>query len=507
MKKTKILALGALAAAVALGLTLILSSACSKSGRTEGTRAGTPQAAAQAAYNCPMHPTYRADKPGDCPICGMKLVPVAKEGAEPQAPAPKKKVMYRSTMMPNEVSDKPGKDSMGMEMVPFEVEEKPASQPQAKPKKKTMYRSTMIPGEVSDKPGKDSMGMEMVPFEVEEGGGTAAVSGRIAVKISPERQQLIGVKTAVLGLQSIRRTIRAVGRVAYAEPRVGYVNLKFDGWVENLYVDRTGQQVRKGDPLLDIYSPELVAAQQEYLLAVKARNTLGHSGESLLRAAKEKLELWDIRDAQLADLERAGQVKKTLTLYAPLAGFVIEKSVLRGQKVMAGENLFKIADLSRVWVLGDVYEYELPFLKTGQDVTITLSAFPGEEFRGTVSFIYPYLNPETRTNTIRVEVPNPGFRLKPEMYANLSIQEDAGRKLAVPADAIITSGQETFAFVDKGDGILEPRKVVLGVKGADFYEVRSGLAEGEKVVTSANFLIDSESSLKAALQQMTRTSK
>ncbi len=510
MNTQKTSALGGLAAASALGLLLVLSPACSKADRSPGGQAVKAASTESAKeYNCPMHPTYRSEKPGDCPVCGMKLVPAEKTASASAPPASKKKTMYRSTMNPNEISDKPGKDSMGMDRIPFEVEEggqAAGPTPKTAPRKKTMYRSTMNPSEISDKPGKDSMGMDMVPFEVEEGGQAQTVSGRVTVRISPERQQLIGVKTAILGIQSIRRTARVVGRVAYAEPRVAFVNLKFDGWVESLHVDRMGQQVRKGEALLDIYSPELVAAEEEYLLAVKARNTLGDAGSSLLRAAREKLEFWDIPDEQLAELERTGKARRTLTIYAPLAGFVIEKNVLRGQKVMAGENLFKIADLSRVWVLGDVYEYELPFLKTGQDVAMTLAAFPGEEFHGAIAFIYPYLNPETRTNTIRVDVANPGYRLKPEMYANLSIQEDLGRRLAVPVDAIISSGQESFAFVDRGDGYLEPRRVRLGAKGADVYEVLSGLTEGEKVVTSANFLVDSESSLKAALQQMTQGS-
>jgi Cu(I)/Ag(I) efflux system membrane fusion protein len=372
--------------------------------------------------------------------------------------------------------------------------------------KRVMYRSTMNPAEVSDKPGKDSMGMDMVPFEVEEGVQAASVSGRIAVKITPERQQLIGVKTVILKVQPIDRQVRAVARVAYAEPNVAWVNLKFDGWVENLFVDSTGRLVKKGDALLDIYSPELVAAEQEYLLAARARNTLGDSGQSILKAAREKLRLWDISDEQVATLERTGEAKRTVTLYAPISGFVIEKNILRGQRIMAGENLYKIADLSRVWILGDVYEYELPFIRTGQDVTITLPSFPGEQFHGTITFIYPYLNAETRTNTIRVEVANPSFRLKPEMFATLDIREDYGAKLAVPTDAIVNAGEKSIAFVDRGDGYLEPREVRLGVKGSGFYEVLAGLAAGEKVVTSANFLVDSESSMKAALQQMTQGS-
>jgi RND family efflux transporter MFP subunit len=506
MKTGKILRFGSIAAVAALGLILLGSFSCSK-----GNQAGTPQGQSAVGnkssageettqYTCPMHPTYISDKPGDCPICGMKLVPIEKEKTSAVQPPPKKKILYKSTMNPAEISNKPGKDSMGMDMVPFEVEEKPVV------KKKILYKSTMNPAEISEKPGKDSMGMEMVPFEVEEGGETPAVAGRIAVRITPERQQLIGVKTETLKIRPIQRLIRAVGRVDYAEPRVALVNLKFDGWVEKLYVDATGRLVKKGEALLDIYSPDLVAAQQEYLLAVRAKNTLGDSGQPLLKASREKLKLWDISDEQLANLERTGEARRTLTLHAPVSGFVIEKSVLSGQKVMAGENLYKIADLSRVWILGDIYEYELPFVKTGQEARITLPSYPGEAFAGTITYIYPYLMPETRTNRIRIEVANPSFKLKPEMFATLEIQENYGAKLAIPVDAVIAAGAKSVAFVDRGDGYLEPREVKLGVQGEGFYEVLAGVAEGEKVVTSANFLVDSESSLKAALQQLTQGS-
>jgi RND family efflux transporter MFP subunit len=366
-----------------------------------------------------------------------------------------------------------------------------------------MYRSTMNPNEISDKPGKDSMGMEMVPFEVEEA-GPSAVGGRAVVKISPERQQLIGVRTATLKVQPIHRLIRAVGRVEYAEPNISLVTLKFEGWIERLFVNSTGRLVRRGEALFEIYSPDLVSAQQEYLLALKAKEITGSSGLSVLGSAREKLKLWGITDQQVENLERTGEIKRTLTIYAPSSGFVIEKGVLLGQKIMPGENLYKIADLSTVWVLGDVYEYELPLVKKGQGAMISLSYFPGETFSGKITYIYPYLNPETRTNRVRIEVKNPGFKLKPEMYANLEIHVEYGTKLAIPVDAVLDAGVKNVVFVDKGDGYFEPREVKLGAKGEGVYEVLAGVAEGEKVVTSANFLVDSESSLKAALQQMTQ---
>ena len=426
---------------------------------------GTESSSNQKLYNCPMHPTYTSDKPGDCAICGMKLVEVVQ--SDDQAA--------------------PG--------------QKPAGKPA--PKKKTMYRSTMNPNEVSDKPVKDSMGMDMVPFEVEESGTVTETAGRIRVMISPERQQLIGVKTAPVKLQPLCRLIQTVGRVDYAEPNLSIVNLKFDGWLDTLYVNTTGAAVRKGDPLFNIYSPDLVAAEQEYLIALKAGTAFGDTA-SLVKSAREKLRLWDITDRQVEDLGRTGDIKKVVTIYSPVSGIVIEKNIVQGQKVMSGENLFKIADLSRVWILGEVYEYELPLIKTGLDVEASLSYYPGETFAGRITFVYPYLKPETRTNLIRVEAGNPGFKLKPEMYANLIIRVDFGTKLALPADAVLDAGVTKIVFVASGDGYFEPREVKLGVKGQDLYEILGGVSAGEIVVTSANFLVDSESSLKAALSRMTR---
>ncbi len=450
---------------------IIVYAACREKGATPsaagpgGAKSGQVEKAKPEAkktiYHCPMHPTYTSDKPGDCPICGMKLVPVETEekpSAAPSAPAPKKKIMYRSTMMPNEVSDKPGKDSMGM---------------------------------------------DMVPFEVEESGTLAEVGGRIRVKISAERQQLIGVKTAPVTSQDIHKLIKAVGLVDYAEPNLSIVNLKFEGWVEKLYVSSTGRSVRKGEPLLDIYSPDLVAAEQEYLIALKAGATLGE-GSSILKSAREKLKLWDVTDAQVNELGRMGELKRILTVYSPGSGIVIEKNVVQGQKVMSGENLFKIADLTTVWILGEVYEYELPFIKTGLEAKVSLSYYPGETFDGRIAYVYPYLKPDTRTNQIRIEASNPGFKLKPQMFANLEIHVDYGTRLTVPADAVLDAGDSKIVFVASGDGTFEPREVKLGVRGEDLYEVLGGVREGENVVTSANFLVDSESSLKAALSRMTK---
>ena len=446
------------------GVALLASFACNKGERSATSQGQASLGAKTAAseektlYTCPMHPTYISDKPGDCPICGMRLVPVQKEEAPAETSVQKKKVMYKSTM---------------------------------------------TPGEISDKPGKDSMGMDMVPFEVEESGAATEVGGRVRVKISPERQQLIGVKTADAQFRPISKIVKAVGRVDYAEPNISMVNLKFDGWVEKLFVNSTGRAVRRGEPLFDIYSPELVSAEQEYLIALKAAAMLDDSS-STLKSAREKLRLWDIADADVEELGRTGQTKRTLTILSPGSGIVIEKNVIQGQKVMSGENLFKIADLSRVWIIGEIYEFELPFVKTGQEVKISLSYYPGEVFSGRISYISPYLKPETRTNPIRIEVPNPNLKLKPEMFANVEIRVDYGVKLTVPFDAVLDAGDLKIVFVTKGDGYFEPREVRIGVKGTDVVEVLGGVSAGETVVSSANFLIDSESSLKAALNRMTK---
>lgn len=450
---------------------LMLLASCGKSPQAQAPGSATAGGASSAGsagltaakkttlYHCPMHPTFTSDKPGSCGICGMDLVPV-------------------------------------------EAEETADAVPQAAPQKKTMYRSTMMPNEVSEKPGKDSMGMEMVPFELEEA-APSGVGGRATVRITPERQQLIGVRTALVGIQEIHKRVKAVGRVDYAEPNVSLVTLKYEGYIEKLLVNATGRLIQRGEPLFEIYSPDLVAAQQEYLLALKAKDLPGGTGLSVLDSAHEKLRLWDITEKQIGDLERNGTIQRLLMISAPISGFVIEKNVLAGQKVMPGESLYKIADLSTVWVIGDIYEYELPFITTGQGAVIALRAFPGESFKGKITYIYPYLDAETRTNSVRVQVANPGFKIKPGMYADLEVHVDYGARLAVPADAVLEAGARSFAFVDKGDGDFEPRELTLGVKGEGLFEVLGGVAAGEKVVTSANFLIDSESSLKAALQAMT----
>jgi Cu(I)/Ag(I) efflux system membrane fusion protein len=311
-------------------------------------------------------------------------------------------------------------------------------------------------------------------------------------------------------MRPLEKVIRTVGKVDYDEKRIVTISPKIGGWIEDLYVDFTGRFVRQGEPLLTLYSPELVSTQEEYLIALRAKKSLtkspfpevAGSGESLAESAKRRLKLWDISDDQIKALEESGQVKKTLTLHSPFSGFVLEKAAYKGMNVMPGVALFKLADLSVVWLYADIYEYELPFIRLGQEATIQISYIPGETFKGKAIYIYPSLNPETRTAKVRFEIPNSHERLKPEMYANVEIKVHLGQKLTVPEGAIIDTGLRQLAIVDKGSGYFEPREVKVGSKVGGYYEVIKGLKAGERVVTSANFLIDSESKLKEAVGGM-----
>ncbi len=331
-----------------------------------------------------------------------------------------------------------------------------------------------------------------------------------SVHISPERQQLIGVRFGTVAKQPLQKVIRTVGRIETDEKRIGIVSPKIGGWIEELYVDFTGRFVRAGEPLLTIYSPELVATQEEYLLALTAKRDwakspfaeIAEGGSLLAESARRRLRLWDISDAQIQALEESREPKKTLTLYSPFTGHVLEKMVNKGQFVDAGMALFKIADLSVVWLIADIYEYELPAIRLGQAATIRMAYFPGESFTGKAIYIYPTLDPQTRTARVRYEFANPQGKLKPEMFTTVEILVRLGERLAVPEGAVIDTGVRQVVIVDRGAGTFEPREVRLGVKAGEVFEVLEGLAAGERVVTSANFLIDSESKLKEAVGGM-----
>jgi Cu(I)/Ag(I) efflux system membrane fusion protein len=373
-------------------------------------------------------------------------------------------------------------------------------------RKIAFYRSPMDPSVRSSTPARDSMGMDFVPVYDDEL-QPSAVAGRALVSLSPERRRTLGLRSEPVRRLELQRTIRTVGRVAADERRLHHVHTKLEAYIEHLYVDYTGKFVRKGEPLASLYSPELVATQQEYLLAWRARGQLASSsipsvaqgGVDLLAAARQRLLLLDVRPADITRLESTGEVRRTLDLYSPVSGYVTQKTALHGMRVTAADTLFDIADLSHLWVLADVYEADLPAVRVGMPAEVGLSYLPGRTWRGLVTYIAPVVEEKTRTIKVRVEVDNADGQLKPEMFADVALRTALGEGLVVPESALLKTGERTLAFVDHGDGGLEPREVRVGAKVAEGVQVLAGLAEGERVVTAANFLLDSESSLKAAL--------
>ncbi len=367
------------------------------------------------------------------------------------------------------------------------------------------YKAPMDPSYVSETPGKSPMGMDLIPvYEGEDAGGEPGT-----VKIDPVTRQNIGVRTAVVKRRKLVKTTRTVGRVTYDEKRVYHIHTKIDGWVEKLYFDFTGQKVKKGDMLLEFYSPKLISAEEEFLLARKMAAKMREVRRtSLVDLSRRRLELWDVPEHQIKEIEETGKVKRTLHIQSPVTGIIVDKPVLKGMYVKPGQKLYTIADISRVWVYADIYEYELPWIKLGQSADMTLASYPGEVFHGHVSFIFPFVEPKTRTIRVRVEFDNPGFKLKPDMYADVTLNSVVGRHaVAVPKEAVLLSGKRSLVIVSLGNGKFRPQDVVLGAETEDYYEVRSGLKKGDIVVTSAQFLIDSESSLKEAVSKMLELKK
>ena len=324
------------------------------------------------------------------------------------------------------------------------------------------------------------------------------------ITISEDKRQLIGVRTAAAGFRTLDKQIRTVGKVEVNETRLAFVNTKIAGWVKKLFVNFTGDRVVKGQPLLSIYSPDLVSAQEEYLLALRARTAVSGgiaevqaSQQSLIDSAKRRLILWDITEEQIAGIEKTGKTNTEMTIHAPLNGIVLDKMVLDGTYITPGMNLFKIADLSTVWIIADVYEYEVPLVKVGQKARVTVPYSSGEVLHATVSFINPVLDPMTRTVKIRIAVQNPGLVLKPDMYVNVEIMTSSRARLVIPRSSVLDSGTRQIVYVEKEPGVFEMRKVTLGVRGENEVEVLTGIKKGESVVTSGNFLIDSESQLQS----------
>lgn len=335
--------------------------------------------------------------------------------------------------------------------------------------------------------------------------------GAGGVYISPARQQLIGVRTTEVGHRALETTIRTVGTLAYDETRVAQIHTKIAGWVDRVFVNYVGKRVRRGQPLFTVYSPELVSTQNEYLLALEAQQRLGQSrfletragAESLLAATRARLKLWDISDDQIAELERTRQPRRTLTLYSPFDGIVLERNAYPGQYITPETMTFKIADLSTIWVFGYVFEYELPMVRVGQEAEIQ---FPygqaSRTLKGKITYVYPDVDPVTRRVKIRIEFRNPGFEFKPESYVTVVIRTSGGRQLAIPKEAVIDTGAKRYVILAHPNGYFEPREVEVGQPVDEYYPVLKGLQPGDRVVTSAQFLIDSETNLQAAMQAM-----
>ena len=357
--------------------------------------------------------------------------------------------------------------------------------------------------------GHQQHGAPPAPPETKEASGEAKQAEETpTVEIPTDKQQLIGVRTVKAAIRPLNRVIRTVGRIEYDERNLATANTKIEGWIEKLHVDYTGRYVQKGEPLAEIYSPELVATQQEFLNilrwaaqgpSAKDERTamlLVKDAQTMLEAAKERLRLWDISDDQIKKIETTGKPIRTLTVYSPASGYVLQKMAVQGMRVMSGEKLFDVVDLSSVWIVADIYEYELPLIKLGQTARIGLSYFPGKEFSSQVDYVYPALASETRTAKVRFTIPNPEGVLKPQMFTNVEIKINLGNRLIVPSEAVIDTGERQIVYVDKGEGFFEPREVTVGLKADGVVEVTGGIKAGEKVASSANFLIDSEAQLK-----------
>jgi len=378
--------------------------------------------------------------------------------------------------------------------------------PHSAPRRILYYVDPMHPAYKSDKPGiAPDCGMKLEPVYADD---AASGPGTGLLNISPDQQRLIGVQYGQAELTTSSNSFRAEGKVATDETRLVRIHPKIEGWIEQVFVDFTGALVEKDQKLLTIYSPEMLAAEQDYLLALQARKILrtsplpeaAENSDSLLRASRTRLELWDLSSAQVDEIETSGKTIRAVTLYAPAGGFVTARNAFPSQKVSPDTQLYEISDLSRVWVIADVFESDAGNIRMGQTATISTPYQNGRKLTARVSYIQPQVDPTTRTLKVRLETPNPGFQLKPDMFVDVEFQIATQRKLTVPSEAVLDAGLRKTVFVDHGGGHLEPREVETGERTGDRIEILKGLQPGERIVTSGNFLIDSESQLKQALQ-------
>jgi len=425
----------------------------------------TKQATKPKGYHCPMHPSYHSDKPGDCPICGMKLVP-DEDAAHPADAAAQKPVgkilFYRDPKAPNFKSDKPGiNPETGSDLEPV-YEHDPAAMPM----------------------------------------GT--------IRVSPEKQQVIGVKFGEVTSGAGIHSFRSVGKVTMDETRFSKVQTRIEGWIEKVYVDFTGKSVEKGQALLTLYSPEMLASQQEYLLAMRGREIMKDSplagsqqqGDSLLVAARKRLELFSLSEAQIEEITRTKQPLTNITIYSPISGYVMMRNAFPKQRITPETELYTVVDLSKVWIMADVFENEASMIRLGMPARVSLSYGNGRKINGRVSYIQPEVDPTTRTLKVRIEADNPDMTLKPDMFVDVEFSVAMSARMTVPAEAVLDTGLRKTVFVDRGNGYIEPRQVETGERIGDRVEIIKGLSPKERIVISGNFLIDSESQLKSSAAGM-----
>ena len=440
---------------------------------------------AKQRYHCPMHPTYIADKPGDCPICGMKLVPIKDEkpAAKPAArivedPFPQVKVgQYYCPMGAEHVQDGPGKcPKCGMIL----VEKKEAA---------------------TGHEGHSAAATE------------TPVPGRISISLSPEKRQMIGLSLTKVEKRELARTIRSTAVLLHDETRYARIAPRFGGWVRKLNVNFTGAPIQKGQPLFSVYSPELFSSENEYLIALRGIKQMKAdaleeqriTSTNMLATARRRLELWQIDDEEIRALEQRGTASDEMLFRSPISGHVVEKAAIEGKAFMAGEALYEVADLSHLWIEAWIYESDLPLMKVGLKGTVTFPNLGNKMYKTAITFLYPHIDPQTRRGRVRLELDNTEHLLRPDMWATVTFEVPLGEKVLIPASAVIDTGQRFIAFVDGENEHLQPRELKVGYKTNNDYEVLEGVKEGENVVTRALFLVDSESQLKAAIAGMEKS--
>ncbi|GBC60332.1 efflux RND transporter periplasmic adaptor subun it [Desulfonema ishimotonii] len=410
--------------------------------------------AGKQLWTCGMHPWIITEEPGLCPICNMELTPKRNE--------------------------QPVSESSGERQVAY-------------------WRAPMDPMEIYDMPGKSKMGMDLVPVYEDE------LIGGVEIRINPVTEQNMGVRTAQVEKGPLSHTVRTYGHITYDETRTAQISPKVDGWLEKLYASFTGEIVEKDQPLFEIYSPQLLAAQEEYLTAFRNyKRSPNLRNREMRDSARRRLSYFDVAESEIQAIEAADDVKKTVMIRSPFKGVVTHKNAVKGGFVKAGTNVYTIADLSRVWAEAHIYEYELDRVAKGQDVEMSLPYHPGKLYQGKVTYVYPYLQQKTRDVVIRLEFENPDLELKPDMYADVRIKTTGkGDGLIIPSEAVIRSGERNVVFVAQGNGRFIPRETTLGMSlDGGRVQILSGLGPGETVVTSGQFLLDSESKLKEAVQKM-----